>query len=581
MARVPRGWRTTLVLPVVASLAIAGPVLASDAAALVTSGSPTTTFPQNKQNEPAIAIDPLNPKIMAAGSNDEIDLEACAAGNPTTCPFTDGVGVSGIYFSIDGGTSWTQPTYTGWSARSCTSPGTCTPGVGPIGTLPGYFENGLVSDGDPMLAFGPKPGHGGFSWSNGVRLYYGNLTSNFSSQRSETAFKGFEAIAVSRTDHLTAAAAGDNSAWMAPVIVSKQNAALFSDKDALWVDNAASSPNFGNVYVCNVAFRGAAGSEPVMFTRSTDGGDTWSGQLQLSPATNNSQTGGRQGCAIRTSSTGTVYVFWEGTNVKTGQSVQYMTRSFDGGVTFERPRIVANVVDVGQFDVTTGRASFDGVAGARTDSFPSVDIANGAPSGDGATNTIVMTWSNGSTPTDTHGGPNEQAAVVWSTDGGNTWSGPVNAAPSGDRPDFPAVAIAPDGSTVYVTYDNFLQPWQSDTSKARSMQGVVRGVSIADIGTASAWIDLHRGTTGDARGSSQNNLVAEFLGDYNSIAATGDGAYAVFNDVRGAADCSAVDAWRMMVVDGTATNENRPAVNDSTVCPDTFGNSDIYGVFTP
>lgn len=541
--------------------------------ALVSAGSPPAPFAQNKQNEPAVAFNPVMPNILAAGANDEIDLEACAAGNPRTCPFTAGVGLSGIYFSLDGGASWTQPVYTGWSARGCLGPAACTPSTGPIGTLPWYSESGLVSDGDPALAFGPRPdANGRFSWANGVRLYYANLTSNFSALRDEQTFRGSEAIAVSRTDNVFAAAAGDKTAWKYPVIASRQNSALFSDKEQIWADNASSSPYFGNVYLCNVAFRsvGRGGApEPVMFVRSTDGGDTWTTEAQLSAATNNWRTGGRQGCAIRSDSKGTVYVFWVGYDIVRQSEVFYMVRSFDGGARFDRPRVVALIRGVGAFDPATGRYSIDGVAGARTDSFPSVDIANGAPSGAGATDEIVIAWSDGR-----NGLNNEKALLSYSMDGGDTFSAPVDATVPGDRPNFPAVAISPQGSDIYLVYNAFLAAWQPSTAAPRPMQGVVLHSDVGAGGTPGAFVTMFRGALGDARGSSQNSMTAEFLGDYNYAAATRQQGIFVWNDVRNAADCPAVDAYRQSIVNGTPIAPPAP----NAACPATFGNSDIYGI---
>ncbi len=565
--------RLSAVLAAVLVVAVTLPASAAGGDPLVTVGSPTSPFAQNKQNEPAVAVDANHPLVMAAGANEEIDVEACAAGNPSTCPFTAGVGTSGIYFSFDGGASWTQPTYTGWTARDCLGPAACTAHVGPIGTLPKYYENGLVSGGDPALAFGPRRGtNGKFSWDNGSRLYYANLASNFP---GKAAFKGAEAVMVSRTDDPAAAAAGNANAWKDPVLVSRQSSATFSDKEQIWADNAATSPFFGNVYICNVAFRsnGRGGApEPVMVARSSDAGDTWT-QRQISAATNTFQTGGRQGCAVRTDSGGTVYVFWVGTDIHTRGSVFFMSRSFDGGATFDRPRIAMRVTDVGQFDPNTGRFSFDGVGGARTSTFPTADIANGAPTGADATDEIVLAGPDGLTPTDTNPGPNERVSVRYSLTRGNTWHDAGSASPPTDRPDIPAIAISPDGTDAYLVYDNFLQVWQSTTAEPRLMQGVVRHADVAANGSIGAWGDLHRGPTGDARGSSQNGLTAEFLGDYNYAVATRDYGSAVWNDVRDAADCPAIDAYRQSISDGAPIAKPAPGID----CPATFGNSDIYG----
>jgi hypothetical protein len=233
--------------------------------------------------------------------------------------------------------------------------------------------------------------------------------------------------------------------------------------------------------------------------------------------------------------------------------------------------VVADVVEVGKLDpvhVANGdpRLTFDGIAGARTDSDPSVDIANGAPTGRGATNEIVLGWADGRL-----GLNHEQALVQLSRTRGTSWSRPVNAAAGTDRPNFPAVAIAPDGRNIYLTYDAFLAPWRSTTHSSRPMQGVVRRAGVGE-GEAS-FGTLHRGQVGDARGSSENNLCCEFLGDYNYAAADNQSVTAVWNDVRDAAVCAVMNDYRQSFLAHTRLPKPAPARD----CPRTFGNSDIFG----
>jgi hypothetical protein len=558
---------------VLAGMAMAGTAMAAPTPGTeVTVGSPVTPFSQNKQNEPAVAIDASHPSVVVAGANDNIDMEACNAGDPTTCPFTPGVGVSGVYFSFNGGQTWTQPTYTGWSARDCLGPAACTPHTGPIGTLPHYVENGLVSDGDPGVAFGPKPGtNGAFSWANGSRLYYSNLTSNFGTTKRDETFKGFEGIAVSRTDDPTSAAAGTGSAWMDPVLISKQNSTTFSDKEQIWADNASSSPFFGHVYVCWADFRsnsqGNALPTPLIVARSSDGGSTWT-QKQVGPATDNGINSQPDGCTVRTDSHGNVYVF--GVGSRGGTSFEMMYKSTDGGAHFTGPALLSTAVNPGVIDPVIGRPVMDGVAGARNDlAFaPSADIANGAPTGADATNRIVLTWADGR-----QGLNNEQLMLMTSSNGGASFSGP-DAVPlaTGDRPYYTAPAISPNGTDVYITYNAFTTPYRTDTSSPRGLVGVILHADVTG-GTIGAFGTVARGVVGDPRTSSQNDLQAEFLGDYVYTAATRAGAVGVWNDVRAGADCPAIDTWRASL--RTATPGATPAPQAD--CPATFGNSDIFG----
>jgi hypothetical protein len=573
-----RAWRVVAPLGFIACVAVLsapGALAVHGGDREVTVGSNDSFFSRNKQNEPAVAMNANQPNILAAGANDNIDMELCNAGDPTTCPFTPNVGGSGIMFSFDSGDTWVQPTYTGLTARHCVGPEECTARVGPIGTLPWYAESNIVSDGDPALAFGPRPGPTGFSWANGSRLYYANLTSNVTADLGEPAFKGFEAIAVSRTDDVVSAAAGNKNAWMRPVLVSKQSSATFADKEQIWADNAASSRFFGNVYVCYASFTGS-GAAPMVVAVSRDGGTTWTTR-QISPAHNVSpRQWGQSGCTIRTDSTGVVYVFWEEFQSPftflPPQGTHILAKSFDGGGSWTRPMDLFRVTDPCFFvDPVIFRCVMDGIAGARSDlaAAPSVDIANGAPTGAGATNLIVDTWADGR-----DGLNNEDVMISHSSGGGlpGTWSAPRRISDAGDRGYYAAPALSPDGTDVYLVYNAFTTPFRNETTSLRSIVGVVKHANVAG-GVPGAFTTLHRGATGDPRGSSQNDLQAGFLGDYVYAAASRDYAAAVWNDARFAADCPAIDAWRMSLRTGTTVPRPAPQV----ACDPMFGNTDIFG----
>jgi hypothetical protein len=445
----------------------------------------------------------------------------------------------------------------------------------------------------------PAPG-GGFSYAGGSRLYYANLTS---AVPGTAPFKGAEAIAVSHTDDVAAAAAGSNAAWSDPVIASRQSSALFSDKEQVWADNAQSSPHFGNVYVCYAAFRGnGSGNQPLDVLTSTDGGTSFT-QHQVTPATNNphSRNGfGRSGCTVRTDSRGVVYVFdfqfgFSPTTAAPGQ-IQ-MIRSFDGGAHWERPVNIFTAFDTcNAFEASIGRCVEDGVGGARSDlsPAPSVDIANGAPTGTDASNRLVISWVDGR-----DGLNNEHVLFSTSTNGGASWTAPTAVERSGDRGYYSAPAIAPNGSDVWLVYNAFTEPFKTSAVGPANDRPLIGQVLHATAGAAGvgSFTPAHRGASGDARASSQNNLAAEFLGDYVYAAATRTYGVSVWNDVRNGADCPAIDEYRQALHEEalatgqpTAEAEEPRGEGDQggdepapvapapqQQCPANFGNSDIFG----
>jgi len=289
--------------------------------------------------------------------------------------------------------------------------------------------------------------------------------------------------------------------------------------------------------------------------------------------------GYRQGCTLRTDSRGAVYLFYTRFAIGLpGIGDHVMRKSFDGGVHWTQPQDVVSMNDACYVvEPIAFTCVADGFAGARTGlvAAPSVDIANGAPTGVDATDEIVDAWTDGR-----FGLNSEKSLLSYSTDGGGSWSEPAIASLPDDRPYYTAPALSPDGTTLYLVYNAFQTPFQTTTAQPRLEHGVFRAVSIDAGGAPTTWTTLYNGPLGDSRGTSLPpfSIYSEFLGDY--VYATASRTYGVglWTDTREAADCPAMDSWRQASLDAGSIVFPVPwPLGD---CPANFGDSDIFSATT-
>jgi hypothetical protein len=504
----------------------------------------TALFPTNKQNEPTVGIAPDGTHAIA-GSNDEQKQPKCGPGTQrgatalgSDCSFFPNVGTSGVYTSTDAGATWLNrgllPGYADTGAAVADSAGALATSA-PAGSL--------VSDGDPVVVFGPKLGANGFSWDYGTRAYYANLSAFSSAGRPGNQFA--EMIGVSISDDYGAS-------WYDPIVAANSHGNVFNDKESIWADRNPSSPFFGRVYLSYTEFRSIPSTaEPVIVTYSTDGGLTWSKQNQVSSAYNNRSRGGRQGSVIRTGPDGAVYVIFEDGDNKVG-SQQVLVISHDGGKTFSRKISIGTVTDL--------PAAIPG-SNFRTDSFASAGVDQ--TSGTATSGTIYVAWATATTA----GG---RIVVAHSTDSRQTWSTTTTVSGSEGYAFFQGLDVAPNGrvdvgyqalvtahpgtyGTGNALIDSYYVSWTSGTGWSTPLK----------VSTASS----------DPAASAQNNLELQFWGDYNTLASTNATALFIYTDTRNGVGCSDVDMYQHSL-DGTGASFAKPA--PGTVCPAQFGNSDVY-----
>ncbi len=351
----------------------------------------------NRQaNEPAVAVNPSEQTFLAASSNDYCTL-----------PIT-GDAWQGIYTSADGGLTWKNSLLVGY-------PGD-TSAAGQASPLE-------TNSGDPLL-----------DWDNDGHLFAGGITFNRTAtiaQSAVTPANGHVYVVTYDRDPGTPT----GLAYVRTVIVGEGTpgrfpyAGRFNDKPSLRVDDWASSPHEGNVYISWTLFPGNAGSDHVLFSRSEDGGQTFSKGIKISKG-----LAAAQGSDIAVASDGTVYVFWREFDASSPfvESRIVFVKSTDGGKHFSNPAPVQPVIgyDRGDQYVSGGSARDCGdgpflcatsFAFHRVTSYPQ---AVGDDDGN-----LYVVWEQ-LTPAASNGDtylPDGQSRIVVtaSTDGGESWSAPV------------------------------------------------------------------------------------------------------------------------------------------------------------
>ncbi len=251
---------------------------------------------RRSQNEPTVAVNPHNPQVVAAGSNDY-----CAQ-------IVNGDVWAGYYRSSDGGASWQDSLVPGYPADSSAA-GLASPVHGTCGAA-----------GDPSQAF-----------DRDGRLFYAFICFN----RTKPVNGG---VFVARyTDD---GAAYDRTALVKRGTPSGQFlTGLFQDKINLTVDQTT-GPSSGNIYVAWSQYDGFAPNNAVLFSRSTDHGLTFSNPIRVTPTALG--TGSFADLAVGPD--GAVYLtFLTYPSSSNPSSDVWLSKSTDGGASFGPAAHVATI----------------------------------------------------------------------------------------------------------------------------------------------------------------------------------------------------------------------------------------------
>jgi hypothetical protein len=264
---------------------------------------------RRSQNEPTIAVDPHDPNVVVAGSNDY-----CAQ-------IVNGDVWAGYYRSTDGGENWSNSLVPGYPDDSSAA-GLASPAHG-----------SCAAAGDPSQAFD----------QNG-NLFYAFICFNRSGPVNGSVY--------------AAKYVNDGATYDRTVLIKRGTpsglflSGLFQDKINLTVDQSGGEFS-GNVYVAWSQYDGFAPANAVLVSRSTDHGLSFSRPVRVTPV----ELGTASFADLAVGPDGAVYLTYI-TYPSQGRLTSdiWLQKSVNGGVSFGPSSHVASITrfDSDQFSGTTG-----------------------------------------------------------------------------------------------------------------------------------------------------------------------------------------------------------------------------------
>ena len=432
---------------------------------------------RRSQNEPSVAVNPDRSNVVVAGSNDYCAEVGSGSGNQWP----------GYYRSTNGGATWRSSLVPGYPNDSSEA-GVQSPTKG-----------SCASAGDPTQAF-----------DGGGHLYYGFICFNRAKPTSGS-------IYVARYDD-------DGATYALTTRVERGTpsvAGLFQDKINITSDQR---PGKGNVYVAWARFSGNLGNDVIYFSRSTDAGRTYSKPIRISDG-----GASEQFADLAVGPDGAVYLTYRIYAGSKGSDAIAIAKSTDGGLSFTRPRTVAQITgfDSGDYGPNTcgdGPFRCPLLNYAR---FSSLSAVTADAKG------VHVVW-NGRTAT------GQSKVFAHNSSDGLSWPGTptqLDAVAAGHQffPD-----IASDGSMLSVIFQDS-RPDQSyspglplGNTPAGTSSGAILDAYVARSSNGTTWTET-LASTARSNPNFENRGFARspFFGDYNYISAAKDGRFfSVWTDTR-------------------------------------------------